>query len=100
MGGGGIPGAGLAHDHVRQAHHLGHEWRDRSRGWHKLRQSTPTVWLRRPRDCPQTTGFTPSKTLAWEGGDIPGAGFAHDHVRQAHHLGNVVDKPQHLCVCV
>ena len=23
---------------------------DRSRGWHKLRQSSPTVWLRRPRD--------------------------------------------------
>ena len=23
---------------------------ERSRGWHKLRQSAPTVWLRQPRD--------------------------------------------------
>ena len=24
----------------------------RSRGWHTVRQSAPTVWLRRPRDRP------------------------------------------------
>ena len=39
-------------------------WLVRSRGWHTVRQSAPTVWLRRPRDRPKCERPWPPRRIA------------------------------------